>query len=277
MHWFLLGVLLGGPPTYSTPEKVCHITDPRVAESSGLAPSHAVPGTYLTLNDSGNPASFFRFGLKGQVLAEYVVDRTPNLDWEGMAAVGRDVYLGDIGDNLAIRSTIQVYVVEEPSKGGKVTVSSKQTIVLKYPDGPRDAEALLVDPKDRSLWIVSKDRGGESRVYVAQTKPSREVVTLEHVGTLAIDTKGKDAGGGKMVTDGGFSPDGRFVVLRTYTGALEFDVPKQRRDWWKSKPRSVPVPGIRGGEAICYALDGKSLIMTTEGSPCPVFRVRISR
>lgn len=255
------------------------VADSRVKESSGLVASAARPGTFLTHNDSGNPPRLYRFDLNGRVLAEYAMEGAANLDWEGMA-VRRDkgtdwIYIGDIGDNLELRPEVQIYRFPEPVASGSARIDRIERFTLRYPDGPRNAEALLVDPKTGMIWIVTKTSKGPSEVYSALLGKPASPIRLVKRGTIAIDTGGTDATGGKLVTDGGFSADGRRVVLRTYTGALEFDVPKDRASWWRGKPRSVPVAEARGGEAIGYAPDGQSLYMTTEGSPFPLFRVPI--
>ncbi|HRI44577.1 MAG TPA: hypothetical protein PLL78_06055 [Fimbriimonadaceae bacterium] len=271
--------LLGSDRTFGPVEEACRVLDERVTESSGLAASRLRPGTFLTHNDSGNPARLYRFDLKGKVLAEYLIEGAANIDWEGMATRREKqtdwVYLGDIGDNLQIRTEVQVYRFPEPVAGGQTRVDRLERYTLQYPNGPRNAEALSVDPKTGAIWIVTKTSQGPAEVYNGTLGKAGGKVRLKKAGELKVDTGGTDRQGGLLVTDGAFSPDGRYVVLRTYTGALEFDVPKDRTAWWRSKPRPAPVADHRGGEAICYSHDGASLMMTTEGSPFPVFRVPI--
>ena len=77
--------------------------------------------------------------------------------------------MGDIGDNLAQRPSISVYRVSEPRlpAGGAVTALRATRFDLRYPDGPRDAEALLRDPNGGKLVIVQKRAFGGAGVYVA--------------------------------------------------------------------------------------------------------------
>ena len=84
-----------------------------------------------------------------------------HVDWEDIAIRGRTLYIGDIGDNLAQRPEIAVYRMPETS-----TVAEK--ITLRYPDGPHDAEALLVDPRDGTIVIVTKNFSGPAGVYVGR-------------------------------------------------------------------------------------------------------------
>lgn len=271
--------LLGTDRTFGPVEEVCRVQDERVPESSGLAASRLRPGTFLTHNDSGNPARLYRFDLKGKMLAEYLIEGAANIDWEGMATRREKqidwVYLGDIGDNLEIRPEVQVYRFPEPVAGGQTLVDRVERYALQYPNGPRNAETLMVDPRNGVIWIVTKSSKGPAEVYSGSLGKPGGTVRLKKLGKLKVDTGGADRQGGLLVTDGAFSPDGRQVVLRTYTGALEFDVPKDRSAWWRSKPRPAPVGDHKGGEAICYSHEGASLMMTTEGNPFPVYRVRI--
>lgn len=259
--------------TFLEPVRIAQIKDERLPESSGLASSLAVPGTFLTVNDSGNPASLFRIDKRGQIVAEYRLDGAVNFDWEDMAVwrqgTSNWVFIGDIGDNAHIRASISVYRLKEPKLGGISDFKTFERFEFKYPDGAHNAETLMVDPKSGDLWIVTKVETGECQVFRAASGYKKG---LEAIGTLKIDTGGD---GGRLTTGGAFSLDGKRVVVRTYSGGLEFDVPKNRSQWFKSKPRPVPMPKSRGGEAVCYGLDSKNLFTTTEGLPCPLFRIGI--
>lgn len=262
--------------TFLTPIRIAEIKDDRLPESSGLAPSLAVPGSFLTINDSGNPASLFRFDKRGQITAEIRLEGAVNFDWEDMAVWKQGstswVLIGDIGDNARIRASISVYRFKEPTLGGVSDTTSFERFEFKYPDRAHNAETLMVDPKTGDLWIVTKVESGECQVFRAPLTRAGYAKSLKQVDTLKIDTGGD---GGKLTTGGAFSLDGKRLVIRTYTGGLEFDLPKNRPDWTKSKPRPVPMPKSRGGEAICYGLDSKNLFTTTEGLPCPLFKIGI--
>ena len=88
------------------------------------------------------------------------------------------------------------------------------TYTLVYPDGPRDAEALLAHPVTGRLYVVSKVVFGGA-VYEA---PER----LEAGGPNRLRALADVTG---LVTDGAFFPDGRHLVLRTYTKALVYSFP----------------------------------------------------
>lgn len=260
-----------GQRTFDAPVLVANVNDTRITESSGLAPSLAVPGTWLTMNDSGNPPAVFRFDNGGNVTAEYKLKGATNVDWEDMAIhPGRGmVYVGDIGDNFRVRANIKVYRFREPTQTGIRDISDYETFTFRYPSGAQNAETLLVDPKSGDIWIVTKIDSGVCQVYSA-TPSASSTVTLRLVGTLTIDTGG--GSGGKLATGGAFSLDGRYVIVRTYTGAREYAVPSSR-NWHQSSPLAVPMPSSGGGEAVSYASDGHMIFTTTEGRPFPFHKI----
>ena len=89
-------------------------------------------------------------------------------DWEDIA-IGPGpqanvdyLYVGEIGDNDSKHKSIKIYRVPEPNVDANqtpvvVTVRGVETIELTYPDGPRNAETLMVDPLTKDIYIVSKE------------------------------------------------------------------------------------------------------------------------
>jgi hypothetical protein len=203
---------------------------PAATELSGLVLSRSQPGVLWTHNDSGDRARVLAVATDGRLLADVTLTGAENLDWEDIAigagtrraksatTTGDALLVADVGDNLARRASVAVYRIGEPRvAAGAATASATATatrIELRYPDGPRDAEALLVDPSDGALVIVEKRFTGRAGVYVAE-RPSAGAVptTLRRSGRLSL-------GGGEAVTAGDVSGDGRTIVLRTYDRAF---------------------------------------------------------
>ncbi|MCW5936317.1 MAG: hypothetical protein KIT11_03300 [Fimbriimonadaceae bacterium] len=178
------------------------------------------------------------------------------------------VYLGDIGDNDRKRSSIAIYRVDDPAEMASSTLVPNLTLTLTYPDKPRDCEALLVEPGSGSLFLVTKARDGETGVYYLPSPQKSGSYELKKLGVIPLDT---GALGGKYVTAGDISPDRKSVVLRTYSGALVFEPGTVFRDWWREVPKTVAMPVMSQSEAICFTSDGRGLLVTSEGNPCPVF------
>ncbi len=221
------------------------------SELSGLVRSSA--GGFWAHNDSGDAPRIFALANDGALRREVAVVGAENVDWEDIAIRGRVLYVGDIGDNLAQRPEIAVYRMRETS-----TVAEK--ITLRYPDGPHDAEALLVDPQDGTIAIVTKDFGGRAHVHVGRRL--RRAARLE-------------LGAGQAITAGDISADGRTIALRSYDKAYIWT----RRGGeslaraFKRKPciAAANLLAEGQGEALALSRDGRTFWTVPEG-PRPALR-----
>ncbi|MBX3112937.1 MAG: hypothetical protein KF836_00070 [Fimbriimonadaceae bacterium] len=278
----LLAALLIGMSPFQTPKvepgepKLAaswKITDKAVEESSGLGASRLAAATYYTHNDSGDVARFFRFDKRGTITGVFRLSNVKAIDWEDMEVATVDgknyIYLGDTGDNARARNEIFVHRVAEPSlRDETAVIENIQTYTFVYPDRKNDCEALLVNPADGSIWFVTKARDQKSSVYVARNPKPGSVQKLELVfDDLKINTGGL---GGNLVTGGSVSPDGKKVILKTYSGGYLYSVNQEFGDWVKSKPIPVQFPLEKQGEAVCFSTDNAYLISSSEGSPCPI-------
>jgi hypothetical protein len=276
-------------PPYRDAVKLAALADTRIKESSGIAASRRTAGVYWTHNDSGEGPDLFAFDRKGQALASFSVTGATNVDWEDMAAgpgTGENaaLYLGDIGDNSLKRTDTAVYKVWEPAVDVAKTGQSGRTMIAEkypfmYPDGCHDAETLLVDPTNSDTYIVTKTDTGNSGLYKFPTPLVRNrTVTLEKVGTVRFTNPFRIRGRnmGKLATGGAFSPDGSRIFIRTYTDGLEWDRgPGQSvAAALAAEPRKVSVPWLGQFEAACYSEDGKAILLTAEGAPCPLYEIR---
>ena len=265
------------------------LQDPRITESSGLAASRINPGVYWTHNDSGNGPDLFAIDGTGKSLGRWTVPGARNIDWEDLA-IGRgrsgiwSLYIGDIGDNGRNRTSIVIYRVEEPKlQGGAPCRAGCRTerpaiFHLQYPDGPHNAETLLVHPETGDLYVVTKAWGGdrETGVYVIRADDlERGGSALQRIATLNIpDRLTRSLTGG--LTGGAISPDGRRVAFCDYLYVYEAKLPDGRAfdEIWKQS-FTVRTTGMRlQTEGITYTLDGRSLLLTAEGAATPVVEVR---
>ena len=137
------------------------VQDAALNELSGLVASRTRPGLLYSHEDSGAGPQVWALRADGSVAGGWTVPGAEALDWEDMATgpsptgEGAVLYLGDIGDNAGARPFVDVYRVPEPAFGTGVTAPAER-LRLRYPDGPRDAETLLVDPRRGTLVIVAK-------------------------------------------------------------------------------------------------------------------------
>ncbi|MEA2223590.1 MAG: hypothetical protein QOH83_1966 [Solirubrobacteraceae bacterium] len=241
------------------------VTSPAARELSGLVMSRSRPGVLWTHNDSGDSARLLAVTTSGRTVAEVALTGAQNIDWEDIATgPGGALLVGDTGDNDGERASVVVYRVPEPQ--GTVATRSSVAVAeryeLRYPDGARDAEALLFDRASGAIVIVTKSFGGNARVYVARRPSSRRVTTLRRSGTLAL-------GAGEAVTAGDVSGDGRTIALRTYDRAFV----------WRRRPGETVAATLRRphcsadadllregqGEALALTGDGRAFFTVPEG------------
>ncbi|SEP14864.1 hypothetical protein SAMN05660991_03542 [Trujillonella endophytica] len=244
----------------------CEITDPSLPELSGLVVG--ADGTMLAINDGGDQVAVHVIDPACQVTGVHTADVDP-YDPEDLA-VGPDgtVWLADTGDNNAVRETVALLALRPDGSTGVHR--------LVYPDGPRDAEALLIAP-DGTPYVVTKEVFGSSDVY-------RPVAALEADGTVGLvevasvdltltGTPGGPVGraGQLLVTGGAVAPDGHALALRTYTDAYVWPlVGSDVVAALAAEPVRVALPNSPQGEAISFSADGSALVVASEGLPSAV-------
>ena len=273
---------------YGPPVNVGTLHDKSINESSGLVASRSTPGAYWTHNDDGP----FIYGLnsRGEPLGVFRVSGVQARDWEDIAIGpgperGKSyLYIGDIGDNEAIRSEIVVYRVAEPALTTETVKFTRQSpgvtanaeaIRLRYPDGKFDAETLLVHPSTGNIYVITKVAVFRPVVYEAAAPfAPGQVMTMRRLGEIRVPSLF-----GGVLTGGSVSPDGRRVALCDYFQGYELQLPPKSTDFndiWKQRMTGFDLGKRKQGEAITYRLDGKALLATSEGKNAPLIQVVIN-
>ena len=242
-----------------------------VSEASGLVESRRSPGTFFTHDDSGGEPAIYILADDGQVIATQPLSGVENRDWEDLALgpgrSGGSIYIGEIGDNGGSHDSVFVYRLPEPDlagvpEGSVLPTVAPETVELVYPDGARDAEALLVDPENGDLYLITK-RESKSRVYRASAPDfAGETVDLEYVGDLSLS--------GVVAAD--VCPDGQTVLVKTYFGVQAFvsgsGVARALTEEPASRPYE-PQPAFFQDESIAADpwCTGYSVLPEGEGAP----------
>lgn len=245
---------------------------PALQELSGAVTS--ADGAFLwTIEDSGNPALIRATGFDGAALGEWPIAGGENIDWEDLAVAhagesGRSLLIGDIGDNGGDRPAISLYLVAEPTidTAGEPVPATRMDLL--YPDGPRDAEAMLVHPDTWETLIVTKRQWGAAGVYRVVWG---EFPTLERIAAI----NGAGIGPFGQITGGAVSPDGLHAALLTYSAIQEWDLlpGETLADALQHEPRRLSRPTIGQTEAIAYSADGSILYVGAEGNPSQIAAV----
>jgi hypothetical protein len=272
---------------YSPLARLASLQDRAVKEASALAASQRWPGAFWTLNDSGNNATLYAFDTAGRSVATVEVDRAENIDWEALQVGpgpggGPALYIGDFGDNDKERKDAIIYRIPEPDlRGGADRPASGRTAPaeafhLTYPNGARDVEAMLVHPETGEVVLVSKEYSGKAQVYrYPSPLDANRRIQVDLVAELDLSRLGPVA---SAITDGAVSPDGRRVILRTYSSALEYDLTSDvplTSIWPRQQPRLMPLDDGAQGEGITYRADGKALLTIGEVAPAVLYQAEL--
>ena len=186
--------------------------EPRLAEASGLAASIANAGLLWTLNDSGNPAEVFLIDTTAQIKMICHLMNVENRDWEdivvgsGPDSTKNYIYVADIGDNRAIYPVKILYRFEEPIFTGPTQeISDFETLFVKLDDGIRDAEAIMVDPWQKDMYLLSK-REDSIHLYHVAFPFEDDTLTVRYQFTLPFHN----------ITAAEISLDGTEIVIKDY-------------------------------------------------------------
>lgn len=243
------------------------IANDDLTEASGIAVSRSNPDLIWSHNDSGGQARLFLIGPSGDDLGEFLLTGVENRDWEDMAIgpgpeEGKTyIYIGDIGDNRSQYKEKIIYRMIEPdvSRAGQKIVDNitgVETIRFEFPDGPRDAETLMIDPLSKDLYIISKQwpQGG---IYLLKYPYSTtEINVPEKVGEISLSN----------VVGGDVSAYGKEVLVKTYTAIYcwkklgEEDI----GTLLQSEPVRLPYFREPQGEAIGWKVDGSGFYTLSE-------------
>jgi hypothetical protein len=255
-------------PEAGSARVLCTLRDPRIPESSGLA---AAGDALYTVNDGGERLRVFVLDRSCRV-RRTISGRLDPYDVEDLARAGDGtLWLADTGDNAQSRSTV---ALERLRPDGTASL-----LRLTYPDGPHDAEALLLSADGRP-YVVTKEPLSSGVYTPAAALSARRPVPLRRVATLSFAPTGTAGGpvgtaSQVLVTGGAVSADGRLVVLRTYTDAYVWQAPDGdvAAALGSGSPRRIALPETAQGEAVAVSPDGRSLLTSTEGVPGAVHEV----
>ncbi len=261
------------------------LQDVRINESSGLARSAFNDDRLWTHNDSMNRAQLFAVSrATGETLAVYGLRNTFNVDWEDLAAfddAGQpSLLVADVGDNFAIRGSVSLYVVREPQQlRDGALLTPVRTLVMRYPDGPRDVEAVAVDAHSRQVYLLSK-RDAVPRLYRIELDPPAPLTTqmAELLGAINIPRRpleGRQARQYNWVTAMDFDAAHRRAAVVTLRQVHVYD--RRQGEAWEAafqrSPITLDLPRFRQIEAAALSADGRWLDITSEQLPTPLVRL----
>ena len=235
---------------------VSTIDDPRITESSGLAVSREDPDLAYVINDSGQAQELYAVQIStGEVVGTTAVTGGTWRDTEALALDDDGtLWISDTGDNLVQRDDAALYALPEPGRGDATVEATRYPV--SFENGPRDVEALLVQPGTGALFAISKGFAGGEVYALPEDLSATQVNVAREVATAPA-----------VVTDAAFTPDGRSALLRTYGDVRVHDP----ADW--SETRSISVVPLQQGETLAVEPDGTTFLIGSEGQDSPLVRV----
>jgi hypothetical protein len=261
--------------SYGAPELVGQVQDPQLDALSGIAASWRNAGVLFVHNDRDRP-EFFAVAESGAVLGRFTVTGGAVRDVEDIAVgrcpTGSCVHLADLGNNISPRTEFSILRVTEPLVPAGMTATATlaaERLAFSYPDGPHNAESLMIDPMTGALYVITKVAAGQHSV----------VYELPPFGAGGVATKVADlpvpAAGDQPTTAADAHPCGAGFLLRTNNTAYEFRIPVGTafEAAFKVTPVSVPVGSEVQSEGISYRPDGRGYYTNSEGARPPIHRV----
>ncbi len=247
---------------FSSPKNAGKLENKEIDEASGIAFSRTMPGIIYTHNDSGGEPVVYMIDTLGKDKGEIKLKGIQNRDWEDIA-VGPGpmsgvsyIYIGEIGDNLAIHNEVMIYRIPEPKSIKEIATVSPEKLKLTYPDGARDAETLMVDPVSKDIFILSKRDSANILYKVPNSAFEKGEYVLEKVMELPFT----------MSVAGDISADGSQILIKNYFAVFYWQREKGESipEALKRKPLVLPYKPEPQGEAIAFKPSGKSYFTLSE-------------
>ncbi|WP_162418203.1 hypothetical protein [Cyclobacterium roseum] len=248
---------------FTGPKKVAKIEENFIDETSGMAVSRRFPDLIYVHNDSDGAPEIYVLDTLGKYQGKIRLEGVVNRDWEDLAMgpgpkEGESyLYIGDIGDNFSKYEELIIYRIPEPREVSAEWVVVPEKITLRYPDGAKDAETLLVDPISGDLFVLTKRDARNTLYKVSATDLNDgDTVVLEKVMELPI-----------MLSVGGdISEDGLQVAIKNYWVVYYWErVPGMSlEECLMQKPRLLPYDPEPQGEALAFSPDGNTYFTLSE-------------
>ncbi|MBN7815351.1 hypothetical protein [Algoriphagus pacificus] len=230
-------------------------------EISGMGFSKVHPNKLYVHNDSGGEAKVYILDSSGKEVGDIELVGAKNRDWEDIAVGpgpgGKSyVYVGEIGDNAGKYESIAIYRFAEPSSIKPGIMVNPEKIQLKYPNGPMDAETLMVDPVSGDIFIISKRDKRNTVFRLAAADFGKGETILKEVLKLPITS----------AVAGDISQDGSQILIKNYLEVYYWprNLNESLTNALSKEPIKLPYVPEPQGEAIGFDQAGKAYFTLSE-------------
>lgn len=263
-------------------------------EASGLATSRLNPNVAYVHSENTYHGMVAVDTTNAAVLGRFTVPIPHQYDWEDIATgpcpAGNCIFAADIGSARGdgpAPSSFAVYRIPEPEVPRQASGTLTGDLFrFRYPDGPHNAEALMVHPDSGDVYVITKASNGRSGVYKfpnpLPTPSETNVTTLVKVASLRIPVWRGDpadthaATWYAQVTAAAVHPLSNRFLIRTPYRVYEYRGPAggSFETAFRAAPTVLTAPSKEGqGEAIDYAPDG-SAYFTVGEQPAPSYTLK---
>jgi hypothetical protein len=264
-----------------------------LVEASGLARSQRSPDVLWSINDGGSKARLHAFNGSGFHRGRVKLDGVKNRDWEDLSSFQVDgtpyLLVADTGDNDNDRDKVFLHVVLEPDLAAddKVELRPSWSIEFHYPDGPRDVEAVVADPANERVVMLSKREWPPVLFEVPLYPPTDHAVAAKRLGpieTLPMPTR-QDREQAVFTKDWHWqptamdlSPDGKLAVVLTYRAVYLYHLDPGRSlyESLSGQAYGFGLGNFRNAESVAFSADSNSIFVTLEGRHAPLLRIDIN-
>jgi hypothetical protein len=301
MHRLLIALCLflaGCAETQEHPNQVGRLQNSGIREASGLARSNIDPDRLWIINDGGAGPELFAIGVDGSNQGVFRVAGSRNLDWEDLASFVLDgqpmLLIADIGDNLARRQSLTLYVLREPTLTNAAddivgTLEIAWQLNFVFPDGAIDAESVSVDAEKESVLILSK-REIPAVLYQVPLRPRSgnpvTAATATRIGAVESLPQPSKLDRDRALarqdwhwqpTAMDISASGSAAVILTYRGIYLYQR-ANNQSWFEAlqgEPEEIEMSGVKEAESITFSADEAAVFVTTEKRHPPLLRFEI--
>ncbi len=288
----LLAIVPAAEPGFGSPEVAGVVVDADLAEISGLAVSRRHRNVLWAVNDSGNGPRLFALSPGGRKLATFEVLGVDNLDWEDLASFSHErrhyLLIADTGDNGGVRATLDLVLVEEPALLRPGRIAPVGRLTFRWPDGPRDCEALAVDDEHGEILLLSKKRvpaqlfrlplselfrSTPGAIAVAQEIAQVRALPQPTTKELAITSR---LGRYRAQISGMALRDDGLLAVQTYRDTYVYRrMPGESwRQALRGAPQALNITAMPQPEAVAFDTRTGDLFIASERIPSPILRVR---
>jgi hypothetical protein len=249
---------------------------PELGELSGLAASARHPGIFWAHNDSDNAFRVYAVEDSGKIRATFTLTGATARDIEDIAVGPCEpradappcLYLADIGDNFQQRDQVRLFRLAEPEQLADASLPV-EALAFTYPDGPHNAESLIIDARTGRLAVITKTADSLGDVYALEGLSPSAKAKAKKLGTLHAPGDVD-----RLTTGADLSPSGERLLLRTYTRVWEVRRPQAQDLEALIAGQVAEAPGASQAqaEAIAFTPGGRGYLLGSEFAGQPLYR-----